>query len=106
MARWGAEEARRDASSQIHRHWRKLGEQVFPREGRSGRQLGEEVRGGGRPVGHDADLYRERNTVERLINKLKAWRGIATRFDKTPESYPASVHLCASMIRSFPPDPG
>lgn len=25
---------------------------------------------GGRPVGHDADLYKERNTVERLINKL------------------------------------
>lgn len=38
---------------------------------------------GGRPVGHDADLYKERNTVERLINKLKAWRGIATRYDKT-----------------------
>ena len=38
---------------------------------------------GGRPVSHDADLYKERNTVERLINKLKAWRGIATRYDKT-----------------------
>ncbi|MET7784213.1 IS5/IS1182 family transposase, partial [Streptomyces mirabilis] len=30
---------------------------------------------------HDAALYKERNTVERLINKLKAWRGIATRYD-------------------------
>ncbi|SEM65523.1 Transposase DDE domain-containing protein, partial [Streptacidiphilus jiangxiensis] len=29
-------------------------------------------RAGGRPVGHDAELYKERNTVERLINKLKA----------------------------------
>jgi transposase len=54
--------------------------------------------GGGRPVGHDADLYKERNTVERLINKLKAWRGIATRYDKTPESYLAGVHLRAAMI--------
>jgi hypothetical protein len=27
---------------------------------------------GGRPVSHDADLYKERNTVERLINNLKA----------------------------------
>lgn len=27
--------------------------------------------GGGRPVSHDADLYKERSTVERLINKLK-----------------------------------
>ncbi|MGW7573464.1 IS5/IS1182 family transposase, partial [Streptomyces sp. NPDC054765] len=41
---------------------------------------------------------KERNTVERLINKLKAWRGIATRYDKTPESYLAGLHLRASMI--------
>lgn len=54
--------------------------------------------GGGRPVGHDADLYKERNTIERLINKLKAWRGIATRYDKTPGSYLAGLHLRASMI--------
>lgn len=52
----------------------------------------------GRPTGHDAGLYKERNTVERLINKLKAWRGIATRYDKTPESYLAGLHLRASMI--------
>jgi transposase len=53
---------------------------------------------GGRPVSHDADLYKERNTVERLINNLKAWRGIATRYDKTPESYLAGLELRASMI--------
>jgi transposase len=53
---------------------------------------------GGRPVRHDADLYKERNTVERLINKLKAWRGIATRCDKTPGSYLAALHLRAAMI--------
>lgn len=53
---------------------------------------------GGRPVSHDADLYKERNTVERLINKLKAWRGIATRYDKKPGSYLAGLHLRASMI--------
>jgi transposase len=54
--------------------------------------------GGGRPVSHDATLHKERNTVERLINKLKAWRGIATRYEKTPESYLAGLHLRASMI--------
>lgn len=53
---------------------------------------------GGRPVGHDADLYKERNTVERLIDKLKAWRGIATRYDKTPDIYLAGLHLRASII--------
>ncbi|ATZ22195.1 hypothetical protein SLAV_01330 [Streptomyces lavendulae subsp. lavendulae] len=41
---------------------------------------------------------KERNTVERLINKLKASRGIATRYDKAPESYLAGLHLRAAMI--------
>ncbi|MEU0386564.1 hypothetical protein ABZ251_19335 [Streptomyces chartreusis] len=41
-------------------------------------------RKGGRPVDHDAELYKVRNTDQRLINKLKAWRGIATRYDKKP----------------------
>ncbi|MFD9902713.1 IS5 family transposase [Streptomyces sp. NPDC059063] len=53
---------------------------------------------GGRPVCHDAELYRDHNTVERLINKLKSWRGIATRYDKTPQRYLAGLHLRASMI--------
>ncbi len=54
--------------------------------------------GGGRPVSHDTELYKERNTVERAINRLKTWRGIATRYDKTPGSYLAGLHLRASMI--------
>ncbi|MFI2189087.1 IS5 family transposase [Streptomyces sioyaensis] len=53
---------------------------------------------GGRPVFHDAQLYRERNTVERCINKIKAWRGLATRYDKTPESYLAGLHLRGAVI--------
>jgi transposase len=55
-------------------------------------------RRGGRPLSHDTDLYRDRNTVERAINKLKTWRGVATRYDKTPESYLAGVHLRAATI--------
>jgi transposase len=55
-------------------------------------------RRGGRPLTHDTDLYRDRNTVERAINKLKTWRGIATRYDKTPESYLAGIHLRAATI--------
>jgi transposase len=33
-----------------------------------------------------------------LINRLKDWRGIATRFEKMPESYLAGLELRASMI--------
>ncbi|MFF0628238.1 IS5 family transposase, partial [Streptomyces sp. NPDC004296] len=53
---------------------------------------------GGRPISHDVELYKERNTVERAINRMKAWRGIATRYDKTPKSYLAGLHLRAMMI--------
>ena len=53
---------------------------------------------GGRPVGHDAELYKDRNTVERCIGKLKQWRGIATRADKLSESYEAGLLLASVMI--------
>ena len=53
---------------------------------------------GTRRCSHDADLYKETNTVERLINKLKAWRGISTRYGKTPDSYLIGLHLHTSMI--------
>jgi transposase len=48
-------------------------------------------------VCEDAELYKERNNVGRLINKLKAWRGMATGCDKTPDRYLAGLHLRASM---------
>src|SRR4029078_1565522 len=53
---------------------------------------------GGWPVRHDVGLCRERVAVDRRINNPKAWRGIATRYDKSPESYLAGLHLRASMI--------
>lgn len=42
---------------------------------------------GGRPVTHALGLYRDRDTVERAINRMKDWRGIATRYDESPDSY-------------------
>jgi transposase len=53
---------------------------------------------GGRPVSHDSGPCKDRNTVERLVSKLKAWRGIAARYDKNPGSYLAGPRLCASLV--------
>ncbi len=60
---------------------------------------------GGRPVSHDRGLYKERNTAERCINRIKEWRGLAFRFDKTPESYIAGLYLRGAIlwIRSLQP---
>lgn len=46
---------------------------------------------GGRPYGFDPAAYRRRNVVERVFNKLKQWRGIATRYDKTATNYSGAI---------------
>ncbi len=50
---------------------------------------------GGRPPKFDKDLYRQRNTVERGFNRIKQWRGIATRYDKYATTYLGGVLLAA-----------
>lgn len=53
---------------------------------------------GGRPVSFDSERYKGRNTVERCFQKIKTWRGLATRYDKSPESYEAGLRLRASIM--------
>jgi transposase len=48
------------------------------------------------PVPLDRELYRLRNRVERLVNRLKPFRAMATRYDKTAESFLAFIHLAAA----------
>ncbi|MFD7527861.1 transposase [Streptomyces sp. NPDC059849] len=50
----------------------------------------------GRPPVFDAQFYKRRNVVERCFNRLKHCRGIATRYDKTAESYQATLTLASS----------
>jgi transposase len=45
-----------------------------------------------------AFLYRYRNLVERLFNKLKHFRAVATRFEKHDANYLAIVKLAAARI--------
>jgi transposase len=53
---------------------------------------------GGRPVTYDKERYKQRNTVERCFQKIKTWRGLATRYDKAPDSYAAGLHLRGSIM--------
>ena len=46
----------------------------------------------------NAFLYRYRNLVERFFNKLKQYRGIATRYDKNPENFLAAIKLASARI--------
>jgi transposase len=47
---------------------------------------------------HDKALYRERNRIERLFNKLKHFRRIATRYEKLAKTFPACIHLALSFL--------
>jgi transposase len=52
----------------------------------------------GRPLGFEADLYARRNVVERCVNRLKQWSGIATRYEKRAPNYRAMVVITSLMI--------
>ncbi len=43
-------------------------------------------------------LYRERNRIERLINRLKQARRIATRYEKRAENYLAIITIGAILL--------
>jgi transposase len=50
------------------------------------------------PAPLDRELHRLRNRVERLVNRLKRFRAVATRYDKLAASYLAFVQLAAIQI--------
>jgi transposase len=53
---------------------------------------------GGRPPAFDAESYKERNTVERTINKLKDFRAVAMRTDKREFVYQGTIDVASIKI--------
>ncbi len=43
-------------------------------------------------------LYKQRNAVERFINKLKQFHAITTRYEKRDDNFLASIQLAAIRI--------
>jgi transposase len=46
----------------------------------------------------DHAIYRQRNLIERFFNKLKHFRRVATRYDKTARNFLAAVMLAATRL--------
>lgn len=53
---------------------------------------------GGRPPPFDREIYKRRNVIERCFNRLKQFRALATRYDKTATSYTAVVTLASLLL--------
>ncbi len=49
------------------------------------------------PVVYDRAAYRRRHRIENLWARLKEWRALATRYDKTAASYLGGLHLAAAL---------
>jgi transposase len=49
-------------------------------------------------IPYDKIIYRDRNLVERFFNKIKHFRRIATRYEKTALSFAAMLSLVGAMI--------
>ena len=47
---------------------------------------------------YDPAIYRERNQIERLFNRLKNCRRVANRYEKTARNYLAMLQIAGMML--------
>jgi transposase len=50
------------------------------------------------PRTYDRDLYKARHLIENFFARLKQFRAIATRYDKTARNFLAAIYLAASVV--------
>lgn len=50
------------------------------------------------PLEYDKELYKGRHLIENFFAKLKQYRGIATRYDKTSQNFLGAIYLSAAII--------
>jgi len=51
-----------------------------------------------RPIFCDFEMYKWRHLIENFFCNLKQWRRIATRYDKTDQSFAAMINLTAAVM--------
>jgi transposase len=51
-----------------------------------------------RALAYDRDLYKERHLVECFFSKIKQFRRVATRYEKTARNFLAMIHLACAMV--------
>jgi transposase len=62
------------------------------------RRRSDQRRDDGRHAPFDRAAYRGRNRVERLVNRLKQHRRVATRYEKRAAHYGAMLAVAAALL--------
>jgi transposase len=87
------------SSAAIRAHLRRRGiKATIPEPADQARNRRQRGRRGGRPPAFDPTAYKQRNTVERAIGKLRQHRAVATRYDKRDFVYRGSVDVATIRI--------
>jgi len=50
------------------------------------------------PVKYDKRRYKRRNRIETMFGRLKGWRSVATRYDRSPTVFLSAIALAALII--------
>ena len=50
------------------------------------------------PCGYDKEQYKSRHLIENFFAKLKQYRAIATRYDKTAQNFLGAIYMAAAEI--------
>ena len=50
------------------------------------------------PLQIDAEIYKWRHLIENFFAKLKAFKGIAMRAEKTDRNFSSMIYVCAALI--------
>ena len=50
------------------------------------------------PASYNKELYKKRHHIENFFGRLKDYRGIATRFEKTAQNFLSGIYLAAAIL--------
>ena len=49
-------------------------------------------------IRYDKRRYKRRNRIERMFGRIKDWRRVATRYDRSPTAFLSAIMLAATVI--------
>ncbi|RWR31228.1 IS5/IS1182 family transposase, partial [Sinirhodobacter populi] len=52
----------------------------------------------GKPIKYDKRRYKRRNRIEIMFGRLKDWRRVATRYDRSPKVFLSAGSLAATVM--------